>query len=199
MTKQHLAHEYLTWTKQKLDEIDATLAAVDGSIEAWKSDARTKAIARIRAARDAFKAKVDAAQSEVAAAKAITDDAYVAVEADWTEFELAFRDFLTAAEGQANVVKKTLAARAEAQRQSWQSSLQAIRGAASASIDHALEEADAAIRRVAAETAKVEAKIGKVSTAGDKSWKVIKGGLDEAISVYERTQKKISEALAKIG
>ncbi|AZG78423.1 MULTISPECIES: hypothetical protein [Methylocystis] len=199
MTKQHLAHEYLTWAKQKLDEIDATLAAVDGSIEAWKSDARTDAIARIRTARDAFKAKVDAVQSEVAAAKAIADDAYVAIEADLTEFELAFRDFLTAAEGQANVVKKALAARAEAQRRSWQSSLQSIRDAASASIDHALGEADAAFRHVAAETEKVEAKIGKVSTAGDESWKAIKGGLDEAISVYERAWKKISEAVAKIG
>jgi hypothetical protein len=199
MTKQHLAHEYLTWTKQKLDEIDATLAAVEGSVDQLKTDARTKAIARIRTARDAFKAKADAVRSDVAAAKAVADDAYVAVEAEWTEVELAFRDFLTAVEGQANVVKATLAARAEAQRRSWQSSIQAIQTAAAGSIEAALGEADAALRRVSAETEKVEAKLGKVSTAGDESWKAIKGGLDEAISVYERAWKKVSEAVAKIG
>jgi DNA repair exonuclease SbcCD ATPase subunit len=202
MSKQSLAHEYVEWTKQKLDEIDATLAALDGSVEALKADARTqadRAIARIRAARDAFQSQADTLRSDTAAAKAIADDAYIAVEAEWAEVELAFRDFLTAAAGQASVVRKALAARAAAQRQSWQSSLQAIRASASAAIDHARGEGDAAIRRLIAEAEKAEAKLGKLPGAGDESWKAIKGGLKETVAAYDRTWKKISEAVAKIG
>jgi hypothetical protein len=201
MSKQTHVDEYLEWSKQKLGEIETTLASLDGSVETLKHDARTeadRAIARIRTARDAFKAKVDAVRSDAAATKVITDDAYATIDAEWTEVELAFKDFLAAAADQASVVKKALTDRAKAQRQSWQSSLQAIRATALAAIDHASSEADTAIRRLAAETEKAEAKLGKVSAVGDESWKAIKNGLDEAISVYDRTWKKISEAVSKI-
>jgi transcriptional regulator len=121
MTMQHLAHEYVAWAKQKLDEIDATLATLENSVGALEKDARTqaeRAIARIRTARDAFKAKVDAAvRSDLAAAEAITKEAQVGIEAEWTEVELAFQDFLAAAASHASIVKKALTARAEAQRQ----------------------------------------------------------------------------------
>ena len=202
MTMQHLAHEYVVWAKQKLDEIDATLATLENSVGVLEKDARTqaeRAITRIRTARDAFKAKVDTAvRSDFAAAEAITKEAQVGIEAEWTEVELAFQDFLAAAASHASIVKKALTARAEAQRQAWQSSLQAARATATEVIDQARGEADAVMRRLAAEAEKAEAKVGQVSVAGDESWKAIKGGLDEAISIYDRTWKKISDAIAKI-
>ena len=76
MSKQTLVDEYLEWSKQKLGEIEVTLASLDGSVEALKHDARTeadRAIARIRTARDVFKAKVDAVRSDLAATKAIAE------------------------------------------------------------------------------------------------------------------------------
>ena len=57
-------------------------------------------------------------------------------------------------------------------------------------------EWDAAIRRLAVETEKAKAKFGKASGVGDESWKAVKSGLEEAISIYDRTWKKISEAIA---
>jgi hypothetical protein len=202
MSPQKSGHADLEWAKQKLDEIDATLEALGGSVETLKKDARTeadRAIAWIRTARDAFKAKVDAVWPDAAATKALADDTYASLEAKWAEVELAFQeDFLAAAAGQVNVVKKALKARAEARRQSWQSSLQAIRAASADAIEHAHSEAYAALRRLAAETAKAEARLGQVSAAGDESWTAIKGGLKEAISVYERTWEKISEAVSKM-
>lgn len=201
MPEQRRLQEYLEWAKQKLNEVETTLVALDGSVEALKKDARTeadRAIARIKTARDAFKVKVDAIRLDASAAKAAGGKAYDAAEAEWTEIESAFQDYLKAAAGQAGVVKKALADRAEAQRQSWQTSLQAIRASAAATLDQARIEIDAAIRRLTVEAEKAEARIGKVSAAGDESWKTIKGGLDEAISVYVRTWKKISEAVSKI-
>lgn len=201
MPEQRFFQEYLEWTRQKLNEIEATLVALDDSVEALKKDARTeadRAIVRIRAARDAFKAKVDAFGADASAPEASADKLRHAAETEWTEVELAFQDYLKAAAGQAGVVKKALADRAEAQRRSWQTSLEAIRAGATASVDQARGEVDAAIRRLTVEAEKAEARIGKVSAAGDESLKAIKGGLDEAISVYVRTWKKISEAVSKI-
>jgi hypothetical protein len=202
VTKQHLAHEHLAWAKQKLDEIDSTLATLDRSVGDLEKDARTqvdRAITRIRTARDAFKAKIDAtAGSDFAAAETITKEAQVDIEAGWTEVELAVQDLIAAAASHASVVKKALTARAEAQRHAWQSSLQAARTTAMVVIDQTRGDADTVIRRLAAEAETAEAKLGQVSAAGDESWKAIEGGLEEAISIYDRTWKKISEAICKI-
>jgi hypothetical protein len=88
-------------------------------------------------------------------------------------------------------------ARAEAQRKSLQTSLQAVKTAALAELDRARSEAEAAHRRLVAETEKAEAKLGKATIAGDESWKAIKSGVDEVVSVYGRTWKKVSEAISK--
>lgn len=201
MTKHRGAHEYLTWAKQKIDEIDATLAALDDSADALKKDAREqadRAIARVRVGRDALEAKVDALKSDAAAAKAVADDAYLAIERELAEIESAFRDFLAAAEGQANLVEETLTARIEAQRLSWQTSLRAAQASVSATIDQALAESDSALRRLATETKKAEATLGRASAAGDESWKAIKSGVEEVVSAYGRTWKQIADAVSKI-
>lgn len=76
MPEQRRVQEYLEWAKQKLNEVEAMLVSLDGSVEVLKKDARTEAecaIARIRTARDAFKAKVNAVRPDTAAAKAAAD------------------------------------------------------------------------------------------------------------------------------
>lgn len=201
MSPQKSVNLYLEWAKQNLDEIDATRAALDGSVEELKRDARTAtslAIARIGAARDAFMAKVDAVRLDAATARELADSTYAELDAEWAEVELAFQDFLAAAAPQAAVVKKALTARSEAQRQSWQSSLYAIRAATADAIEQAHTEAYAGLRRLAAETAKAEARLGHVSATSDESWTAIKGDLKETISVYERTWEKISKAVSKM-
>ena len=202
MAKQHLAHEYLVWAKQRLDEIDSTLGSLESSVGSLEKDARTQAeaaITRIRNSRDAFKAKVDAAaRSDFAVAEAITKESQIGIESEWTAVEMAFQDFLTAAASHASIAKEALTARVEAQRQAWQSSLETTRATAMAGIDQARGEADKLIRGLAAEAEKAEAKYGQVSTAGGDSWKAIKVGLEDAISVYDRTWRKISDAVAKI-
>ncbi len=201
MAKHNVAHEYLDWTKQKLDEIDATLVTLDSSVETLKSDARKKAdaaIAQIRNARDSFKAKVDILRSDMAASKEVADDAYAPLKAEWAEVEVAIQHFLTVAGDQASVVTAVLAARTEAQRKSWQSSLHAIRASASEAIEQGRAEADVALHRLVVETEKAKVKLGQVSSVSDDAWKAINDGLQEAKSVYERTWKKVSEAVTRI-
>ncbi len=196
MSKPSLAHENLQWTKQKLDEIDAMLAALEAAVATLTSDARKQAdhaIARLQAERKTFKAKVDAARSDAEAVKGITDDAFKKLQPQWVEVELAFQAFLTAAAGQAEVVQKTLAARAEAQRKSWEASVDSVRAAAAEAADQARREVDAAIHRLATET-----KLDRVSTAGHESWKAIKSALEDTVAIYDRTSKKITDAVAKI-
>jgi hypothetical protein len=142
MSRQIRAHDYLEWAKQKLDEIEAILVSLDFAARTLKKDARAevdRAIVRIRATRDAFKANVEAVRADAAAVRGAADNTYASLVAEW----------------------------------------------------------DAAIRRLAVEAEKAEAKLWKASAVGGESWKAIKSGLEEAVSVYDRTWKKISEAIAK--
>ena len=121
----------------------------------------------------------------------------------------AYQDFLKAAAENTTVVQTAITARTEAQRQVWQSSLQAVRASAAGAIDHARVEADAALKLLSAETEKAgkllsaEAEkagttLGHVSSAGEESWKLIKAGLDETVSAFERTWKKVYKSVSNI-
>ena len=99
------------WSKQRLEEIKATLAGLADYAEGLTADARKQAnlaTARIRAARGAFEAKIDAILPDVTAAKAVTENVYADIAADWTEVQLALQDFLAAATGQTTNVRKAL-------------------------------------------------------------------------------------------
>ncbi len=129
MAKLDWARDYFEWCKQKSAEFERTLGGLNKSTEALTADARRQAeaaIARLRAACDAFRARVDAARSDAGSTKAVTDQALAAISARWSDVESAFQDFLAAASGKANIVEKALSDRAEAQRQSWRSFLLAV-------------------------------------------------------------------------
>ena len=202
MSQPSLAHDYFEWAKQQLVAIQATLVALEGSVGSLKNDARThadQAIARLRTARDDFQARVEAARSDAAATnKAVTEATVAASQAAWTKVESAYQDFLKAAADNASVVQTAIAARAEAQHQAWHSSLQSIRTNATGAIDYARGETEAAFQRLAAETEKAGTKLRGVSAAGEESWKAIKAGVDETVSAFERTWKKVYESVSNI-
>jgi F0F1-type ATP synthase membrane subunit b/b' len=63
MSEKSSAHAYLNWTKQRLDEMDATLASLESKAREVRADANTKAdqmVADLKKRRDEFQAKVKA-------------------------------------------------------------------------------------------------------------------------------------------
>ena len=95
-------------------------------------------------------------------------------------------------------MRDVVAARAQAQRRSWEASLTALRKQATEIVDKARGEFDAAIKRLSDETEKFQSRIGEVKDAGDQSWNAVKSGLAEARAVHDRTIQKIKEALSKL-
>uniref|UniRef100_Q07NP2 Uncharacterized protein n=1 Tax=Rhodopseudomonas palustris (strain BisA53) TaxID=316055 RepID=Q07NP2_RHOP5 len=202
MSTPDFAQAYLEWTKQKLDESAATLAKLDEAATKLSVEANAKAqegLAQFRQARDAFKAKVDALQSDVGDSKQVTDAAMAAVSAQWTEVELAFQQFLKTSGDQAGLIKEALAARAEAQRQSLQSTMQSMQASATAAMEQGREEVESSLRRWTEEAEKtLGPKLSQLSAAGDETWSALKTGLGETAAVYEKTWSKISQAFSKV-
>ncbi|NEW89006.1 MULTISPECIES: hypothetical protein [Rhodopseudomonas] len=198
MTKPDLTQAYLEWTKQKLDESAATIAKIEEGVaklgEASSAKAE-EALAQFRTARDAFQSKVTALQADLGESKQVTDAALAAVSAQWNEVELAFQKFLGTAGDQAGVVKDALAARAEAQRQSFLSSLETIQSGAAAALEQGRKEMESSLRRWTEEAEKtLGPKLTQLSAAGDETWNAVKAGLDETAAVYEKTWARISQA-----
>jgi hypothetical protein len=202
MSKPDLAQAYLEWTKQKLDESAATIAKLDEAATKLTDEASAKAqeaLGQFREARDAFKAKVDALQADLGASKQVTDAAMAAATAQWTEVEMAFQQFLKTSGDQASLVRSALAARAEAQRQSFQASMETVQASAASALEQGRKELDSALRRWTDEAEKtLGPKLSQLSAAGDETWSALKTGLDETAAVYEKTWSKITQAFSKV-
>ncbi|WP_420131648.1 hypothetical protein [Rhodopseudomonas sp.] len=191
MTNPDLTQAYLEWTKQKLDESAATIAKIEEAAAKLGDASSAKAqeaLAQLRTARDTFQTQVSALQAELGTSKQVTDAALSAVSAQWTEVELAFQKFLGTAGDQAGIVKDALAARAEAQRQAFLSSLETIQTSAASALEQGRKEMESSLRRWTEETEKtLGPKLTQLSAAGDETWNALKAGLDETAAAYEKT------------
>ena len=106
------AEEFLGWSKQRLEEIKAALAGLSDQADSLNTEARQQAdlaIARIRAVRADFEAKISAMLPDSASAKSVSENAFADIAADWTEARVALRAFFAIAAGQTTAVRKALA------------------------------------------------------------------------------------------
>ena len=201
MTDQSFAHENITWAKQRLDEIDAVISQAEKSAGEFKEKTHAdadRALSRLRDSRAKLEQALDQLRTQADAKKeSAVSQAQQALEDEWVEAESAFQAFLAAVGEQTEIARNAIAARAKAQRKSWQSALNDLHAQVTATVEKASEEFDAAIGRLSAEEEKAKAKIGQASSAGDETWQAIKTGLAEAKAVHEKTIKKIAEALSK--
>ena len=87
MAEQSSMHAYLNWTKQRLDEMDATLASLEVKASAVKAESKVKAdqlIAEMKKQRDEFQAK---AKVQAQAGEAALQASKAQLETQWRGFE----------------------------------------------------------------------------------------------------------------
>ena len=198
-TQTHI-HEPIAWAKQRLDELDAGIAAAEKSLDEVNGDIRREAddaLARLREARGKLQVHYDKLRAETGATKQGVKAVQDALEAEWVEVEAAFHSFTSAVGEHAQTARGIVLARVKAQRSAWEASLQELRGQTADAVEKARAELDAAIKRVSDEAEKFQTRIGEVKDAGDASWEAVKSGLEEAKQVHSRTIQKIRDALSK--
>lgn len=197
MTEQSNTREAAAWVKQRLGELDAIIATIEKSAAQLKESSHKEVqftLARLQQSRSRIQSYSDNLRNEVDAARLHAGEALKSVEDEWLDVEVAFQHFLSTASGEAQAVRDALAARAHAQRQSWEQSLKDLRGQAREMVEKAREEFDEVYRRLSDEAEKFQGRIGDARDAGDESWKALKAGLAEVRDVQSRTFTKIKEA-----
>jgi len=192
-------HAQIAWTKQRLDEADASLASMEISAAKLTGEARQQAeqtLVRIREARDRFaeiglKAAHDAATAANQQADVLADQ--------WCEVELRMHEFLVIGAGRAEDVKAAMKARVEAQMKTWKTSLDATHLASADAIQQVRADVDKALQRLQGEAENVQTTIGRLAVAGDASWQAVQAGIADVAVIAQRTRQQIIHAVAKIG
>lgn len=198
MSSQSTVQPYLGWLKERLNEIDATLASFEQSAKKLQADARPKAekaIADIRAARDDFRNSVkeygEASEQAFAGAKK-------ALEARWTAFEAAVPAFLEAAGQQAKEIEAAFRARAEAQRKAWHEAIEQLNKSAKAFSDKRREEIETAVKHMKGEADAANARLEKLDKAGGESWAALKTALTETRVALDKAHQSVHESLKRV-
>ena len=93
-TQTSSAHFFLNWAKERIDEMDATLASLESKAAQMQAETRVKAdqfIAEMKKKRDEFESTV---KKQAEAGEAAWDSAKARLETEWKGFEAETKKYL---------------------------------------------------------------------------------------------------------
>lgn len=197
MLEQSSMHAYLNWAKQRIDEMDATLAALETKGSQLKAESQVKAdqlIADLKKRRDKFqstaKAQLEAAEATVRANKA-------QLEAQWPAFEEQVKTYFETVGKQAEQQQVAFRNIAAAQVQAWQRAADEFRDSAAKVAAAKRNDLDAALEQIKAGTAQAEAHFQKLKQAGGESWTALSAALAESRKAFDRATQQAWDAFKR--
>ena len=188
-------HVSIDWAKERLDEMDATLASLEKKLGDLKSENRAKAeraIAEMReqreALRQAIEAKKDASEAEWQQTKAT-------VETRWTAFEAAAQKWVDATRQDIADQNEIFVARAEAQLKARNDIIDQLETSAKASASDRKREIESAIATIRADREVVQARLEALKRSGKEMRTALANALDESRAAFDRANQTASEAI----
>lgn len=195
MTEQSSMHAYLNWTKQRIDEMDATLASLEAKAGQVKAETKTKAdqmLADMKKRRDEFqvmaKAQAEAGGAALQAGKA-------QLETQWQGFEAQVKSYFDTVGKQIEQQQATFRDVAAAQAKAWGEAAETFLGEAAKIAAARRADLDTAIAQMKADAAEAEARVQKLKQAGSESWAALGAALAESRKTFDRANQKAADAL----
>ena len=190
MSEQSSMHSYLSWTKERIDEMDATLASLEARAGRVKADSQAKAdqlIADLKKRRDEFQAKVKA---EAAADKK-------QLESQWNGFEANVKTYFETVDKQTDQQQATFRDVAAAQQKAWREAGERLHNEAAKIAAANRPDIDAAVKQMKADASEAEARLQKLKQAGSESWAALSAALEESRKAFDRANQAAWEALKR--
>ena len=190
MSEQSSMHSYLSWTKERIDEMDATLASLEARAGRVKADSQAKAdqlIADLKKRRDEFQAKVKA---EAAADKK-------QLESQWNGFEANVKTYFETVDKQIDQQQATFRDVAAAQQKAWREAGERLHNEAAKIAAAKRPDIDAAVKQMKADASEAEARLQKLKQAGSESWAALSAALEESRKAFDRANQAAWETLKR--
>jgi hypothetical protein len=197
MSEHSSMHVYLNWTKERLDEMDATLASIEAKVGEQKADAKAKAdqlIADLKKRRDEFQAK---AKAEAAAGEAAWQTAKTQMESQWHGFEAQVKTYFDTAGKHIDQQQAAFRDIAAVQAKAWREAADKFHEAATKVAAEKRADVDAAVIQMKAEAAEAEARLKKLKQAGSESWTALSAALAQSRKAFDEANQKAWDAFKR--
>jgi hypothetical protein len=197
MPAQSSLHFLLNWTKERIDEMDATLASLESKAAEMRTESRAKAdqvIADLRKKRDEFEATV---KKQAEAGEVAREAAMKRLESQWKGFEAEVTKYL---EGVGKDIKQQQAvfqSQFTAQMTAWRETADKTHAAAAQFAAERRKDIDAAVSRMRADAAAAQEKLQKLAGARTESWSALNGALAATRAAFDRANQSVREAFER--
>ena len=197
MTKHSSIHEYVNWAKERLDEMDASVAALEERVRHQKADAKAKGekvIADLKAKRNAFAANV---KKQADAGAAAWEHAKSELESSWQQFECELDAYLDAADAQIEEQQALFAKRVAAQERAWREAGEKLAAEAQGVAAARRAEFDAAVKQMQADAAAAKVHLERLKTAQRETWSALRDALAQSRKAFDHANQRAADAFQR--
>lgn len=195
MTQHSSMHTYLNWAKERIDEMDATLASLEAKVGEMQAETKVHAdqlIAELGKRRDEFKASV---KEQAKAGEAAWERTKPELESRWNEFEAQVKTYIESLGKQVQQQQATFQEVAAAQMKAWRETADTLRDAAAEVATARRADIDAVIAQMKAAGSEAEARLQKLKQGGSESWTAYGAALAESRKAFDRANQAAWAAL----
>ena len=196
MTEQSM-HLYLNWAKERIDEMDATLASLERNASQVQADFKVKAgqlIADLKTRRDEFQAL---AKKQAEAGEAAWDRTKAQLESQWKDFEAQVKTYIDTVGKQIEQQQATFRDVAAAQVKAWREATDKFNQASTKLAAERRSDLDAAVKQMKADASEAEARLQKLKEAGRESWTALSAALAQSRKAFDRANQASWDALKR--
>jgi len=187
-------HFFLNWAKERIDEMDATLASLESKADEVQAASRIKAnqvIANLQKQRDAFRETVE---KQAQAGEAVWARTKTQLEAEWGGFEDEATKYIETFGRQIGQQQATFQRLVAAQIKAWREVADKAEVAAGELAAERRNEVDTRVTRMKADAAAAEEKLQKLARAGTESWSALNAALSETRAAFDRANQTARDA-----
>jgi len=185
MPEQSSMHAYLNWAKQRIDEMDATLASLEAKTGQMKADSKVKAdqlVADLKKRRDEFQAQ---AKAQAHAGEAALQAGKAQLETQWKAYEAQVKTYF-------DTVGKQIE-----QQQAWHEAADTFHKELAKVAAARQGDIAAAVKQMKADAAEAEARLQKMKQAGSDSWSGLSAALAESRKSFDRANQTAADAVKR--
>jgi hypothetical protein len=187
-------HFFLNWAKERIDEMDATLASLEGKAAQIQGGSRVEAdhvIADLRRKRDAFRAVV---KTQTAAGEEAWAHAKTKLEGEWDAFEAELGKYIETFGREIQQRQATFQSQVAAQMKAWREIADQINVAATEFATEPRAAIEATATRMKDHAAAAEKKLHSLGQTGTAPWSLLNAALAETRTVFDRANQVAQEA-----
>ena len=197
MPEQSSVHFYLNWAKERIDEMDATLASLEAKTAQVQADSKAKAgqlIADLQKRRDDFQATV---KKYSEAGGAAWEGTRRELDTLWNDFETQLKTYIESVGKNIQQQQTTFRDVAAAQVKAWRDTADNLQAAASKVAVARRADIDAAVKQMKADASEAAARMQKLKQAGTESWTALGAALAESRKAFDRANQAAWDAFKR--